>query len=206
MSIEKYSEYIARQQQILRDNGLANESFTSKVSNIGSKVSNIGSEVVSAVKKHPMSFVRGAVDTATLGGGKYVKAAADYVGKKALGYDTSWQKEVEQEKEKEKKSYETSPAAYTAGGYATIGLTAAGIASSALRTGVNIVKTPGVWNKVKTAVKGGAEFGKGLAKGIATAVGGDTAASQASKVVNKLKPPMEPMVPGQQNRNRLKVD
>lgn len=68
------------------------------------------------------AFGRGFADKATLGGYKYARAAVDYGAKKALkglglkgGEDTTYERELDQEKEKLSKDYEKEPLASAAG-------------------------------------------------------------------------------------------
>lgn len=80
------------------------------------------------------AFGRGAFNSATMDVGKYGRAAAEYGVKKLLGRDTSYQKELDQEKEKDTIAQEKNPTAYSAGGYAAD--------AAALATGVGgVIKT-----------------------------------------------------------------
>ena len=63
------------------------------------------------------AFGRGAFNSATMDLGKYGRAAAEYGVKKLLGRDTTYQQELDQEKEKDTIAQEKNPTAYSAGGY-----------------------------------------------------------------------------------------
>jgi len=63
------------------------------------------------------AFGRGAFNSATIDLGKYGRAGAEYGVKKLLGRDTTYQQELDQEKEKDTSAQEKNPTAYSAGGY-----------------------------------------------------------------------------------------
>jgi len=93
---------------------------------------------------------RGAWDSLTLGGGKYLRGTADYLAKKVMGKPTDWNKEVEQEREKDTKAQTEHPTAYAVGEHgATVAtsLTGAGLAG-------------------RIAAKAGIKAGAALARGI----------------------------------------
>lgn len=82
------------------------------------------------------AFGRGAFNSATMDLGKYGRAAAEYGVKKLLGRDTTYQQELDQEKEKDTIAQEKNPTAYSAGGYAAD--------AAALATGVGGLAKVGV--------------------------------------------------------------
>jgi len=63
------------------------------------------------------AFGRGAFNSATMDLGKYGRAGAEYGVKKLLGRDTTYQQELDQEKEKDTTAQTNNPTAYNAGGY-----------------------------------------------------------------------------------------
>ena len=96
------------------------------------------------------AFGRGFADKATLGGYKYARAAVDYGAKKALkglglkgGEDTTYERELEQEKEKLSKDYEKEALASAAGdiaGHAMPYVPVVGAAIQAAKGAVDTVK------------------------------------------------------------------
>lgn len=112
------------------------------------------------------AFGRNAADTATFGTYKYARAGADYVAKKgmkALGLskqDTSYKKELDQEKEKLARDDVKNPQASAAGDIAGMGamavapeIPAVGAAlGSALKAGETASKIPYYTGLVKKAI------------------------------------------------------
>jgi hypothetical protein len=90
------------------------------------------------------TFGRNFADKATMGGYKYARAGADYVVKKALGRKTTYQKELDQEKEKLAKGEKNEPMASVAGDVA------GDVAASAA-----LAAAPAVLAPVKTAKETG---------------------------------------------------
>jgi hypothetical protein len=93
---------------------------------------------------------RGAWNSATLGGGKFVRAGADYLAKNAaagLGYGkgTTFSKELDQEREKDTSAQEKNPTAYNVGSY--------GADAAMLATGVGGLARLGAKGALKLGVK-----------------------------------------------------
>jgi hypothetical protein len=93
---------------------------------------------------------RGAWNSATLGGGKFVRAGADYLAKNAaskLGYGqgTTFSKELDQEREKDTSAQEKNPTAYNVGNY--------GADAAMLATGVGGLARLGAKGALKLGVK-----------------------------------------------------
>lgn len=199
MSIEKYSEYIAKEQQVLRDNGLLNE-----------EPSIMGAIRDPEFKKDFWSGTkaagRGALNSLTFFQGSKIKAGIDTLAKKALGRQTSYSKEYKQELEKEREAIDKYPAAYVAGAVAPLVVAAPGIVSG-LKAGKEALSAvKGFLPKTKLIAKGVGQVAKGAAKDIAKYGAADAAIASTNKAYNQLKAPMNPMVPGQQKRNRLTVE
>lgn len=94
--------------------------------------------------------VRGAWDSATIGGGKYLRAGVDYAAKKIMGQDTSYSKELDQEIEKDTKAQKDYPTAWKVGDYAADAATIA--------TGVGGLARLGAKGLVKAGVKGAGAY------------------------------------------------
>jgi hypothetical protein len=106
------------------------------------------------------AFGRGLADKATLGGYKYARAAADYGVKKALGKNTTYQRELDQEKEKLDKDSKDNPTASgfgDAAGYALPYVPALGSAVKAAQ---------GAVSSAKDAATKGSNVGSKLKRGL----------------------------------------
>jgi len=93
---------------------------------------------------------RGAWDSATLGGGKYIKGALDYGAKKAayavgMGKDTTYADEVDQERKATEKAQRENPTAYSVGDY--------GATAATLATGVGGLARLGAKGALKLGMK-----------------------------------------------------
>lgn len=112
------------------------------------------------------AFGRNVADTATFGGYKYARAGADYVAKKALkaiglsNQDTTYKKELDQEKEKLAKDDVKHPQAAAAGDIAGMGAMAVApeipgigvVLGNMVKSGETVSKIPSYLNLAKRAV------------------------------------------------------
>ena len=106
------------------------------------------------------AFGRGLADKATLGGYKYARAAVDYGIKKALGKNTTYNRELDQEKEKLEKDSKDNPTASGLGdaaGYALPYVPALGSAVKAAQ---------GVVSSAKDVAMKGTTVGTKLQRGL----------------------------------------
>ena len=111
------------------------------------------------------AFGRGAFNSATMDLGKYGRAGAEYGVKKLLGRDTTYQQELDQEKEKDTIAQTNNPTAYKAGGYtadaAAIATGVGGVVKGAAKVGERqLAKRVGSWmardqDTASVAAKGG---------------------------------------------------
>jgi hypothetical protein len=107
------------------------------------------------------AFGRGALDSATFGAGKYGRAAADYAIKNVgnlfgLSKGTTWDKEVNQEYEKDKEAKDKHGTAFGAGALA------ADLAITA--TGAGGLARLGAKQAIKLGTKNAAQYGSTFAK------------------------------------------
>ena len=113
--------------------------------------------------------VRGAVDNATLGAGKYVRAAADYAVKNlgsvaGINEPTTFNKELEQEREKDTAAQQNQPAAWDVGDKAA---TAAGVATGiggVAKTIAGAVAKKAAREVAKSAAKTSKDFELGVGR------------------------------------------
>jgi hypothetical protein len=106
-----------------------------------------GGGSISTVRQKPSyepspltSFARGAADSATFGAAKYARAAAETGVKKLLGRNTSFQKELDQEQEKQNIAQAKNPVSYKAGEYAPLVAGGAGVVKGLAKGAGAVVK------------------------------------------------------------------